>query len=121
MQLNHGITPLEFGILEFNKLIASICTMRDTFLESGRSKEHSGTMESSPLGILKSWNLGISGPGILEWNLGMESWNGTLKLNQFILFLYTMCDTYLKLEGIRSTKTQWNQLLLFLESRNLGI
>ena len=36
------------GILELNQLIASICcTMGDIFLETERSNEHSGTMESS--------------------------------------------------------------------------
>ena len=47
-------------ILEWNQVISSIFIVWDTFLESGRSKELKGTMES-PLGI---WNLGI----IKSWN-----------------------------------------------------
>ena len=75
--------------------------MCDLF-EIGRSKEqwHYGI---TPLEIVKTWNLGILGPRILE-------------SNQLIPFIYTMCDAFL--ESVRSKECYDTRELALC---NLGI
>ena len=71
------------------------------------TQRHYGIIPPWNLEILDSWNFGPQ-------NLGMESWNW---INLFHFFTHV----FFKLKVQRTTKTLWNQLLVFLESRNLGI
>ena len=119
IQWNNEITTMQFGILECwslgNESIDCIFLLYQVWYLFGNRKvkwtqRNYGIIPLLNLENLESWNL-------RPQNLEMVSWNG---INWFHFF--TLCGIiFLKLECQRSTKTLQNQLIVILESRNLGI
>ena len=117
-QWNLPLRIWNLGILEWNKLISSICNMFDTFLESGSPQKLNGTKESAPKNleswicwILKSWNLEI----LYSYNLEIKQ----IYCNylQYVWYLFGIR----KVKGIEWTNgipprhlESWNQKILEL-------